>query len=289
VEREQYSLAHQAQSSILADIVGGTFSSSAEVYSRARALGIDLINRDFVGLTVRVEGRSQPVDILENERVSRADAERVSGAVEAARLPTLVGTLDEDRVNVLIAIERGHDPNATLLALASSIHRSFAVTATARSTIGVGSVVQNLREVRRSFVEAEQAAAAAIGSDRPFNRLSDVRIRGLTRLLRQDARLQTFIERELGELIAYDEAHGTDLIEVLGAYLAAGGNKSVAAREVSLSRPAFYHRMAKIEAVANMDLESPESRTSLHLALLSLEAMREPSGLPGTDGRFDRD
>lgn len=53
-----------------------------------------------------------------------------------------------------------------------------------------------------------------------------------------------------------------------------------------MSRPAFYHRMAKIEAITGMDLASAESRTSLHLALLSLDATRESTGLPGAVSRF---
>ena len=61
---------------------------------------------------------------------------------------------------------------------------------------------------------------------------------------------------------------------VLGAYLAAGGNKAEAAKNSHLARPTFYERLRRIEHLLNTDLSSPESRTSLHVAMLALGRAR---------------
>jgi purine catabolism regulator len=81
--------------------------------------------------------------------------------------------------------------------------------------IGVGATAGSIRDVRRSFLEASQVADVAaerpdgwvagsgnlgnlgnLGPDRPaFYRLADLRLRGLLRLLRDDPRVQTFVER----------------------------------------------------------------------------------------------
>jgi PucR family transcriptional regulator, purine catabolism regulatory protein len=286
VQREDYTLAHHAQSSIFSDIRGGAFSSTSEVYSRARALGIDLGGRDLVGMTVLVESASLPVDTLNRERMRRAHAERISNVLADAGVPSLVGPLVEDRINLVLALEHGADVDEWLLGLAGSIHRAFTAATSARVTIGVGSVVQRMHEVRRSLLEAGQAADGATGSDRLFNRLTDVRVRGLTQLLREDLRLQTFVERELGDLIRHDQVNGTNLIAVLAAYLSVGGNKSHAAREAHLSRPAFYDRIRRIESITGAVLESAESRTSLHLAILALDAIEGAPRLTGGDGSF---
>jgi purine catabolism regulator len=103
-----------------------------------------------------------------------------------------------------------------------------------------------------------------------FYRLPDLRLRGLLHLLRDDPRLQTFVERELGALLASEQ--DTDLIGVLSAYLAAGGNKAAAAKNSHLARPTFYQRLHRIERILGTDLSSAESRTSLHVALFALEA-----------------
>ena len=59
---------------------------------------------------------------------------------------------------------------------------------------------------------------------------------------------------------------------MLAAYLAAGGNKAEAARRARLARPTFYERLRRIERILGTDLDAAESRTSLHVALLALEA-----------------
>jgi purine catabolism regulator len=147
--------------------------------------------------------------------------------------------------------------------------------------------------VRRSFLEASQVADVA--AERPdirrpgapssragdpssragrplFYRLPDLRLRGLLHLLRDDPRLQTFVERELGALLASEQE--AELTGVLAAYLAAGGNKAEAAKNAHLARPTFYERLHRIERILGTDLASAESRTSLHVALLALEAAR---------------
>jgi purine catabolism regulator len=96
-----------------------------------------------------------------------------------------------------------------------------------------------------------------------------MRLRGLLHLLRDDTRLQTFAERELGPLLAADEAQGSQLLSCLAAYLEEGGNKAAAAQRAHLARPTFYQRLEQIERILGVDLDSAESRTSLHVALLA--------------------
>jgi purine catabolism regulator len=129
-----------------------------------------------------------------------------------------------------------------------------------------------MAEARRSFLDAREVADMAIRhpDGRPFYRLPDLRLRGLLHLLRGDPRLTGFAERELGPLLAYDTAHDTRLADDLAAYLEAGGNKAAAAARAHLARPTFYQRLRLIEHVLGVSLDSPESRTSLHVALLAL-------------------
>ncbi|PLW71807.1 CdaR family transcriptional regulator, partial [Streptomyces sp. DJ] len=107
-----------------------------------------------------------------------------------------------------------------------------------------------------------------------YYRLPDVRLRGLLHLLRDDARLQTYVERELGPLLAHDAENGTDLVRLLAVYLEHGRNKSAAADAAHLSRPSFYDRLRRVERVLGVDLDQVESCLSLHVALLALNAVR---------------
>ncbi|HLQ57158.1 MAG TPA: PucR family transcriptional regulator [Streptosporangiaceae bacterium] len=170
--------------------------------------------------------------------------------------------------------------------------------------IAAGSAAGSIRDARRSFLEAQQVAdAAAANPDafghpaagshpgsspslagpaaRPYYRLADLRLRGLLQLLRGDSRVAGFAEREIGALLAYDASHGTALTSVLAAYLEAGGNKAEAAHRAHLARPTLYERLRHIERVLGVSLDSAQSRTSLHVALLALEAARPAAGGAG--------
>ena len=63
----------------------------------------------------------------------------------------------------------------------------------------------------------------------------------------------------------------------LRAYLAAAGNKSVAAKHAGMSRQAYYQRLHTIERLLGCDLESGLQRTSLHVAVLVLDAGWAPA------------
>lgn len=128
-----------------------------------------------------------------------------------------------------------------------------------------------------AFVEITEAVHTQIIGARAAQ-LPDLRLRGLLYQLRDDARLRAFIDHELGPLLAYDAAHGTQLVSDLAAYLNAGGNKAKAASRAHLARPTFYQRLRLIETILGVTLDSPESRTSLHVALLALNPDRVGSG-----------
>ena len=131
----------------------------------------------------------------------------------------------------------------------------------ARFVLAAGSVVDSIGDVRRSFLEAGQVAdvAARQTDSRPFYRLPDLRLRGLLHLLRDDARLQTFAERELSLLLAHDAQRGGDLTRILRIYLDSGRNKAVAAQRAHLSRPAFYDRLRRLERILDTDLDDVDS------------------------------
>ncbi len=183
----------------------------------------------------------------------------------------------------MLSLSRHADADRVLTSLAARIRERPAPVPVPSGApdglvIGVGAAVSSIRDVRRSFLEASQVADVAAerpgaAAPPPFYRLPDLRLRGLLHLLRDDPRLQTFVERELGALLACEP--DSDLLDVLAAYLAAGGNKAAAAKSSHLARPTFYERLHRIERILGADLSSAESRTSLHVALLALDAAQD--------------
>lgn len=280
VQRDLESLERQTHRTLLAGILTHSVPSS-EVALRARALGVPLEGRRLLGVVVRPVGPGGPA-ALEQQARMRDLTDLVAAAVRDAALPALVGGLEERggpaAVGVLLAMGSTDREEKVLTALAMALRQRAARPpgASPRLVVAAGSAVGSVRDARRTLLEAGQVAEAAEhqGDERPWYRLPDVRVRGLLHLLRDDARLQTYVERELGPLLAYDEKHRGELVRMLQIYLDCGRNKSAAADAAHLSRPSFYERLHRIEKVLGVDLDSVESCLSLHVALLALQAVR---------------
>jgi purine catabolism regulator len=280
--RQHESLERQAHTSLLGAIMAEAYADPDEAAARARALGVQVTGRQLLTIVVgfRQGGRGLPAHARAGEV-----ADALAGACRRERVPALVGSLGEAGVGALLSADRGADPDGVLTEVCAAARQRLPG---GDAVIGAGSAAGSLAEARRSLLEAQQvadaaAAAPSAGRGRPYYRLADLRLRGLLHLLGDDTRLGMFVERELGPLIAHDQAHGTGLTKVLGAYLAEGGNKAAAAGRAHLARPTFYERLRLIERILGVSLDSAESRTSLHVALLaflSVSAWRAGSG-PG--------
>jgi purine catabolism regulator len=293
--RHAESLDRQAHRTLITGIISQAHADPAEAAVRSRALGVPVDGRQLVAMVLRLRdpsGVSGTLGVSAHARVLDV-ADAAAAACRAERIPSLVGTLDDARAGAMLSLSPHADPDRVLNGLAARITERAGGSGPrpGELVIGVGAVAGSIRDVRRSFLEASQVAdvaaerpdgwpaaggPAAASSGRPlFYRLADLGLRGLLHLLRDDPRVQTFVERELGPLLAEPD---TSLLDVLAAYLAAGGNKAEAAKQAHLARPTFYERLRRIERILGTDLGSAESRTSLHVALLAMEAAR-----PGPD------
>ncbi|MEV0662217.1 PucR family transcriptional regulator [Actinomadura luteofluorescens] len=274
LDRHAESVERQAHGTIIARILAHAYSDPQEAAARARALGVPLSGRRLLGAVLRHRGPALSRSAPPVGELSQL-AETAAAACKDARLAALVGVLDEGgphaRVGVLASLPARADVETALTEVATRIREQSGDT-----VMAAGSVVETISDVRRSFLEAEQVAdVAARGSGaRLYYRLPDLRLRGLLHLLRDDARVQTFVERELGPLLEYDAQRGSDLTRILELYLESGRNKAVAAQQAHLSRPAFYERLRRIERVLDADLDDVESCVSFHVALLALSSVR---------------
>ncbi len=283
--RHAESLDRQAHRTLIIGLISQGHADPAEAAVRSRALGVPVDGRQLIAVVFRLRdpvGTPGPLGVSAHARVLDI-ADAAAAACRAERVPSLVGTLDDARAGAMLSLSPHADPDRVLHGLTARIAERSG-SGRDELVIGVGAAAGSIRDVRRSFLEARQVADFAAerpgewfpgNEDRPaFYRLADLRLRGLLHLLRDDPRVQTFVERELGPLLAAEP--DTSLLDVLAAYLAAGGNKAEAAKRAHLARPTFYERLRRIERLLGTDLASAESRTSLHVALLALEAARLP-------------
>ena len=279
LESDHGSMELQAQRSVLADIIEGRFSQDVDVYARTDSLGIPLRRRVFIGMLIQ---QARPG--AASARQIKALAPIVTSAARAVGVSVLLTSWADGALGALVVVNATSDRTDALTLLAREVRSRCDQP---WLSIGVGSTVTRLSEVRRSFSEASQVARAAAAhgdQSRCYHELPDVGIRGLMLTLVGDPRLQTFVARTLDPLLDYDARHGTSLLTALGTFLDCRGNKSEAARKACMSRAAFYERLDTIARILDVDMTSGEVCTTLHAAVMAVEA-EYPTALPVTTTR----
>lgn len=257
------------QGSFMENLFAGTIADEAEIASRARYLGHNLMEPyDTACLTLdHTDGRSP--------------------MVEAQRAALWTSFLDLARRELLerspraLLRERG-DLLAVLLPAGDSpptdeMKRYFedarvrlaGLVGRTTATVGIGRRAAGPRDIVRSYGEAEQAARIArefLGGNRTvtFEELGVYRL--IARVEDRDT-LDAFRDEHLGALDAYDARHGGELIETLEGFFSCNGNHARAAEVLHLHRNTLLYRLDRIKSLTGRDLSDPETRLSMQLAL----------------------
>lgn len=276
-ERDQSELTHQAQAGLLNILRNPRGLSEAEALARAGSLGLKRTPY-YVPLVFRAAPRgntnsgTMPLadDPLAGQQEERELLELLATTLKSMSGSALTASIQSGAVGMVLALPARQLEEPALDRLVDSL-AAHAGEGTVRWRIGVGRIRGTLLEAAEGINEAAHVAETAITlrePGRPFYRATDVRLRGLLALLRNDPRVQQFAESELAGILDAEAQGRPGLLDLLGHYLESGGNKAALARNGYLSRPTLYARLAKLEETLAVDLDDAESRTSLHVALL---------------------
>lgn len=286
VEQDRTSLEMRAQSGLVDDLLRGRMRDESEATARAHALGLRPA-LTYVPMTVRLRETGNVNQLLIQQRRGRT-LDAVVHAIRSAGHSVLTASRDDGQIDLLLApqlkaMHKGHkgmavgarpDTEAAIVEVASSIRRAvIRVDGVLASVIGVGPESSRLVDAAGGLAESGHVAEVALAmsdDDKPFFRAADVRLRGLVALIRADPRVQAFAETELRGLLERRAKYGDDMFDLLESFLEVGGNKTELAKQLHMSRPTLYARLAAIERLLGVDLDDAESRTSLHVATMIL-------------------
>ena len=135
--------------------------------------------------------------------------------------------------------------------------------------IGIGRPAAGLAGLRVSLAQAEEALALAnelFGGDRVLT-FTDLGVYSILFRLQGAEESHEFYDRTLGPLVRYDAGHNTQLVDTLEAFFANLGNVSQAAEALHLHRNSLLYRLERIGEITDLDLNDPDDRFSLQLAL----------------------
>ena len=138
----------------------------------------------------------------------------------------------------------------------------------AQVAIGLGQIAREISAWRNSYRDAVQALdlARRLQTDIPLY-IGDLGVYQLILSLSDRDKLLEFCNRTLGSLVEYDHRQHADLIKTLEAFFACHGNLSQTAEMLIVHRNTLLYRMNRINEIAEIDLNRPETRLALHLAL----------------------
>jgi purine catabolism regulator len=262
--RDERELLHQAQAGLMHELRQPRVLTAVEAATRSAALGLEP-SAFYLPLVLRLD-RLADEDPTGLQLRERALLEDLTVLARQARRSMLAASMRSGSLGVLVAVPARELADALTERICAGLADLHGPEIS--WTIGVSRPKDSLLQAAASLDEAAQVADIAATLEirqRPYYRFADVRLRGLLSLLKEDSRVKAFAQAELAPLLQSQDPEALELLEL---YLRHGGNKSALARTGYLSRPALYHRLARLQEKLGVSLDDAESRTSLHVALL---------------------
>jgi sugar diacid utilization regulator/putative methionine-R-sulfoxide reductase with GAF domain len=246
---------------------GGLEEAEAErLAQQAERLGHRLPHPAWV-LVVEPDGAHGEGELASSARQERLDAaltellrRRAPGSFMLVRSASAIVLAPEEAVPDLAAAER---LAGQAQAAAATVVRPGTVS------VGIGNVARSVGQLARSHHEARQAlrlARRAGGAAQVTSYRSLGAFRLLLEVQNRDA-LKRFVTEVLGPLLKYAESRETPLLETLDALVAARWIRRQAARDLGIHINSMNYRVERIEQIAGLKLDDPETRVAVAIAL----------------------
>lgn len=130
-----------------------------------------------------------------------------------------------------------------------------------RPGVGPSKWVQSLQQARESWRLGKEWKGA------PVTYFGDLGLYQLLTALGTNPEASRFFRKTLGRLITHDDNKNAELVETLEAFFTCHGNLSQTANRLHIHRNTLTYRLERIAAITQLDLDDPDARFSLQLAL----------------------
>lgn len=250
-------------------VLTGPVADSEALLQRARELGYDLRLPHVALLCAVGEDEASP---------------RTAGVVNAALSAMGVAAPTMRRADGVLCYlpspERGRGAHEVAEQLRSRLSSDLPGV-----VLALGREAPSVAAWQRSLREAEQALR--IGRQLFDNRrvldFSDLGVYRLLILLRESPELWDFYRATLSALADYDRGQGAELLKTLEAFFDNLGNLAQTANALHVHRNTLLYRLQRIGEISGMDLDDPEDRLAVWLALKAHRVVKTLD-VPGGEG-----
>ena len=251
----------RARARLFHALISDNFDSELELQKQALALNMPIAQTGYVAAVCK---------LVIGNRDGEQGGEGLSEVVASLPLPrgAIHHATDPTTLVILWPAESAADVEGARQLVMSLQKEAVKRSGTARARVraGIGGYHTGLRGISGSYLEAQQAIEVGrkLRPDAVVHRHDEV-IPQL--VLAQNPRLaERFVVDSLGPLLEAKARNRDQLLETLQAYLGAGSVKDTAAA-LKLHRHTVLYRLEKLRDLLGSDLDSPQTRLRLQLAL----------------------
>lgn len=158
---------------------------------------------------------------------------------------------------------------------AEFVEQLLLIAPKARAVIGIGRPAVSPNEWLRSLQQARESwHMGKSWQASPVTYFGDLGLYQLLTALSSNPEAARFFRKTLRPLIEHDDNRNAELVETLDAFFSCHGNLSQTAVRLHIHRNTLTYRLERIAAITRMDLDDPDARFSLQLALKLRPVMR---------------
>jgi len=271
-ERELAEVEGRVRGEFLEDLLHATYGDEAAAQRRARHVGYPLHGSHVVMLVdiddFRGFNRAKQISEDAIQALKREFLRRVTGVVRASHPRALLQGRSDQVVSLLpLGAEvgdyqaRGHTLGQQIRQAIADWKPGFTVSVgfsgPTEAPAGVAGALREVTSVMESLARFKR-----------WGQVIAVPELGLTGLLAAvtDERLVEYSRRHLGPLIEHDSSRKGSLVATLRAYLETG-EQLRAAQRLRVHPNTLRYRLDRIREISSVDLEDPETRLNLAVAL----------------------
>lgn len=267
-EQATATVRREVELNVLDELLDGALRSEVALAQQAQRLGHDL-HQTFTALIARLDTASTGPQRSRDDRWQALDA-GARAFVDASGNGHLMWRVRNLSIEVVWTSDGADDIPQTVATLRTALQD--AITAQGLSdtiSIGIGRPAHGIRGIRQSHQEARQAITLGrrlrgIGHE---TRYEDLGIYRLLLAAEDLPELKVFLDESLSSLSNYDQLHSSNLVPTLEAYFAGNCSPKEAASILGVHRNTILYRLERIAEITGLDLDNPDVRLRLHLAL----------------------
>ena len=243
--------------------LSGAPGDDAMILTRAQQAGFSPTAEYVVTVfrAVTAQGVSMPMDsllMLVRDDLSRR---QIAGAA-GLYVDVIVALYPVESAAAFVRVRRAVE----------EVRAALAVRVTGgQASAGVSHAASGLAGLREAYRQARDAVSIAheLGNRDQTTFYGDLKLYQLLLAIKDNNldQMQRFYFDTMGPLIEHDERKGGELSRTLSGFFEANGNLAKAAADLDVHRNTLVYRLERISELTGLDLDDPDNRLVLHLAL----------------------